>query len=193
MHRWTRRCVSITSKLYAVSSWCSRRWISSETRSAKGCEVSGRSLSPCAPFGSPGDGEQKYCQASAPPACAMPYETSRACLPKRTALTPAPATRGGGPQKKPSAASSTSWADMTEVEDASGAAVASSSALDPTAPSFTAPAVVSKEKKDKKEKTKPGAIETTVASYVATAGALVMYDRLVKRLRDGAYDAKSDE
>jgi tRNA(Leu) C34 or U34 (ribose-2'-O)-methylase TrmL len=32
------------------------------------------------------------------------------------------------------------------------------------------------------------------SSYnVATAGALVMYDRLVKRLRDGAYDAKSDE
>ena len=32
------------------------------------------------------------------------------------------------------------------------------------------------------------------ASYnVATAGALVMYDRLVKRLADGAYDARSDE
>jgi tRNA G18 (ribose-2'-O)-methylase SpoU len=32
------------------------------------------------------------------------------------------------------------------------------------------------------------------SSYnVATAGALVMYDRLVKRLRDGAYDARSDE
>ena len=112
------------------------------------------------------------------------------------ALTPAPATRGGGPQKKPSAASSTSWADMTEVEDASGAAVASSSALDPTAPSFTAPAVVSKEKKDKKEKTKPGAIETTVASYVATAGALPPTpspkDREMQRVKAELEEAKAE-
>jgi chromosome segregation ATPase len=71
--------------------------------------------------------------------------------------------------------------------------------LNPTAPSFTAPAVVSKvpkEKEKKEKKTKPGAIETTVASHVATAGALPPTpspkDREMQRAKAELEEAKAE-